>query len=203
MKKKEKALKALKLLLIGEVMIALGLLGELGAIVPMLGLIALISIVGMIVALVGIIKLARVNIFFLISCLALATSLLFGITLGALTAAQLAKDTLDIVNTLFSIAGKGLSCLFIFGIIRGCSKAATGSARSKIATVMTLVNFFGKALAIVFTILAGVYEKSNQTLSNAFVLVSTILTIIVDIYFVYYLFIVYRKAEALVKKTAN
>ena len=199
MNKKEKAVKALRLLFIGELLVILGLLSELGFIYEPLVFISLISFVGLIISLVGIIKLAKVNYFFLISCISVATSLLIGAVTGTLSAIGISKETLNILNSIFNIIGKGLSFIFVFGIIRGCSKAATGSARSKIATVMTLVNFFGKTLAIVFTILAGVYEKSNQTLSNAFVLVSTILTIIVDIYFVYYLFIVYRKAKALVK----
>ena len=204
MKKQEKALKALKLLLVGEVIIVLGLLGELSYIAPIFGLLALVSLVGMIIALVGIIKLAKVNMFFLISCLALTISLVIGIILGVLTGIKIDSNVLSILNTLFGIAGKGLSCLFVFGIIRGCSKAATGSARSKIATVMTLVNFIGKTIAIVFTIIAGVYDKTNKSLSNAFVLVSTISTIVVDLYFVYYLFIVYRKAKQLKKtNTAN
>ena len=84
---------------------------------------------------------------------------------------------------------------FIFGIIRGCSKAATGSARSSFATAMTLVNFFGKLLAIVFTILEGVFKDKSSIASQTFAIVSMSLSVFVEIFFVVYTYRAYSKAK--------
>lgn len=195
---KEKALKALKLLFVGELFVVLGLLGELGSIYQPLALISLIAIVGMIIALIGIIKLRKVNIFFLISCLAIAAALAVGILSGVLAVTGIPQNVISIINDVANIVGKGFSFVFVFGIIRGCAKAATGSARGKIATIMSLINFSGKALAILFAILAGIYEK-NEGLANGFVLASTFSTIAVDLAFVCFLFIICRKASKIVK----
>ena len=196
--KKEKALKALKLLFVGELLVVLGLLGELGALYGPLAMISLIAIVGMVIALVGIIKLRKVNIFFLISCLAIASALAVGLISGILAVAGVPENALSVINDIANILGKGFSFVFVFGIIRGCAKAATGSARGKIATIMSLVNFGGKALAILFTILSGIYEQ-DAGLARGFVLASTFSTITVDLAFVCFLYIIYRKAKSVVR----
>ena len=199
MDKKKRAVKALKLLFIGELVISVGLLGELYLLYEPLSMIALVSIVGTIIALVGIAKLGRVNKFFLTACIVITASLVIGVTSGILTVVGLSPEAINAIKDFNNIIGKLFSFVFIFCVIRGCSKAATGSARSKIATAMTLVNFFGKGIAIIFTILQSIFDSEDAQLASVFSIVSTVASMFVQVYFVYYIFTAYRKAKALLK----
>lgn len=198
MNKKEKAVKALKLLFIGELIVAIGLLGELYLAYEPLAMIAIVSIIGTIIALIGITKLGRVNKFFLTACIIIGLSLLIGVTTGALTTFGLAPKVVEVMKDASNIIGKVFSFVFIFCVIRGCSKAATGSARSKIATIMTIVNIVGKGIAITFSILQSIFGSKNPTFAGACSIVSMAASMFVQIYFVYYIFIAYKKAKSLV-----
>lgn len=203
MKKKskaEKAVKALKLLFVGQLITAFGLLGELGVINQSLYLISLISIVGIIITFVGILKLARVNIFFLISSLCVGFTLLLGIVSGVLIGVNVPQATVESFNFICNILTKLVSMLFVFGIIRGCAKAATGSASSRFAKTMTYVNFTGKVAAIAFTILHGIYSDIDPVLSETFAIISMSLSIFVELFFVCYTFRAYKKAKAFLIK---
>ena len=64
--KQRKGIKALHILSIGEILACVGLLVELSFLTPWLNISALVALVGVIMMLVGVIKLRKVNFFFVI-----------------------------------------------------------------------------------------------------------------------------------------
>lgn len=193
--KKQKAIKALRLLFIGELFVVLGLLSELEVIYDPLALISLVSLVGIIIVLVGIIKLARVNKFFFMSFICVCFAFLVGIVEAVLDIAGASHNSLMVYESITDILAKLASMLFTFGIIRGCSKAATGKANSRFANVMSIVNLVGKVISIVFIILESIYRDDNELAANIFLLISLLAAAGAEIFFVIYLYRAYSKAR--------
>lgn len=173
----------------------LGLLCELEFIYDPLALISLLSLVGIIIVLVGIIKLARVNKFFFASFICICFSLFVGIVESILRVAGASDNSLMTYEAITSVIAKVASIVFTFGIIRGCSKAATGKANSRSAKVMSIVNFIGKAVSIIFIILESIYRDENELAADIFALISLLAALGSEIFFIVYLHRAYKKAK--------
>lgn len=195
--KKVKAVKALHLLCIGELFTVLGLLSELEFIYDPLALISLLSIVGIIIVLVGIIKLAWVNKFFLASFICICFAVFIGIVESVLSVAGASNKSLEVYESITNVIAKLISIVFTFGIIRGCSKAATGKANSRSANVMSIVNFAGKAISIIFIVLESIYRDTNEIAADIFALISLLAAIGAEVFFIVYLYRAYKKAKKL------
>ena len=198
---KKKVVKTLRLLFIGELFTITSFLGELQfAFGPLLYL-SLFSLIGMIIVLVSVIKLYRANKFFLLSFLCVCLSLLIGITGAVLTMTNVKPEILATFDFYTKILAKGVNMAFIFGIIRGCSKAALGKANTKYANIMSIVNTVGKGLSILLLIISG-FIQSNETAIVALSVTSVVLSFIVEVFFIVYVYRAYKMSkEDLKEKT--
>lgn len=194
--KKIKIAKGLHLLFIGELFTAFGFLCELRIFYLPLSFISLSAVIGIVINLIGIFKLFRFNKFFLISFCCICFSLAAGIGSAALRFVGSGNDIISTFDSIIEIISKILSMAFTFGIIRGCSKAALGKANTRFANVMSIVNFVGKFIAILFIILESLFFKSNDAVIKAFSLCSMFISIGVEIFFVVYVYRAYSMANA-------
>lgn len=201
MKSKEnKVVKSLKLLFIGNLLILLGLFGALDFITPFIAFIALLSVVGIFILLFGVVRLARINVFFFISFITVLVSMVIGIGGSLINVYLFGTDFANFFDILTQIIAKLSSMVFMFGIIRGCSKAALGKARTPFAFKISLINFIGKTIVIVFLLLEGFLKKSNPTAANVFSVIQMVISIIVQVCFLVYLYLAYRYAKAHLNK---
>lgn len=192
---REKAVHALKLLFIGEVFIVFGILGELNVIYQPLAFIALFAIVGVIIIFVGIFKLIKLNRYFLISALSIIVALVIGLVGAIIPFTNPTPEFQKIFAFFETISSKFLSMLLVFGIIRGCAKAATGTIEGLFAKIMINVNFYGKLTALVFSILEIVFRDINLPLSKTFAVISMVLYISVEVFFACFTYLAYKKAK--------
>lgn len=197
---RRKAVKALKILFIGELFLMISYFCELSFLYEPLAFLSLLSLIGMIIILVSIVKLFKANKFFLISFLTVCISFLFGVVEAILVLTKCADQTIQTYESVANVLSKAMSMAFIFGVIRGCSKVAMGKANTRFANIMTIVNLIGKGSAILFSILDGFYKSSNPTLSNAFSIVAMTISLGVEIFFVTYVFRAYKKSKNTLKE---
>ncbi len=197
--KQRKSIKAFHTVAIGEILACFGLLVELGFLTPWLNFAALVALVGIVVMLVGVIKLRKTNKFFVISFIAvlstLVVSLAFGVVDAVLQANNLTESK-DTINTIQQIISKVISFVYTFGLVRGCALAATGKSKSKFGTHMILVNGGGKVISIALSIISGMFLEGNPVASGVLSIVSTVISVIVELYFCVFLYRTYLKAKA-------
>lgn len=203
MVKKNKTVKAIRLLLIGQVLMLISVLCELNLIYQPMIYFAFLSFVGLIILFVSIFKLFKTNRFFLISFLCVCFTLTLAVVTAILSMVPISQEIKSTFDSVTNIVTKLVSIAFNFGIVRGCSKFAFGKANSKHANLISFISLFGKILSIVFTILKDVYKGTNNYAANALALTSVIIYIVVDICFIVYVFIVYYKSKRLTYEPAK
>lgn len=197
--KQRKGIKTLHILSIGEILACFGLLVELSFLTEWLNFAALIALVGMIMMLVGVIKLRKVNKFFVVSFIAILTTLVVSIAFGTIDAILQANNVTNYngtLSTVQTIVSKVISFVYIFGLVRGCALAATGKSKSKFGTHMILVNGGGKFLSITISIISGIFFTDYPVASGVLSIISTIISVIVELYFCVFLYRTYLKAKA-------
>lgn len=191
----QRNIKSLLLLFIGEVLTVSGLLCALASLFRPFIFLALLSLAGVIVMLIGVIRLCRVNKFFLIALISFCLTIAVAVTGFILDFARANNDAIAKYGSITSVIDKGLSMVFTFGVIRGCSKVATGKANTRFANIMTIANIAGKGVSILFTVLSSLYYEKNPDLANAFVIVTTIVAMGAEVFFIVYLYRAYLKAK--------
>lgn len=198
--KNRKAVKALHLLSIGEILICFGLLVQLSFLTEWFNTAALAALVGLILMLIGVIRLRKINFYFKISFFAILIILLAGIGFG-LTNYFCAgnEQVLNVISIIEDIFSKGISIVYTFGILRGCALAATGKSKSKFGTHMLMVNTGGKATAFILNMIVTLFLKNNPTAGGVLSIIATIVSIIVELYFCVFLFRVHRKAKGMLE----
>ena len=198
--KQKRGIKALRVLSIGEILSCFGLLIELSFLTPWLNFAALVAMIGVIMMLVGVILLRKVNKFFVISFIAIVATLFVSIAFGVTDVILQANNVANYNETLSTIQlviSKIISLVYVFGLVRGCALAATGQSKSKFGTHMILVNGGGKFISIALSIISGYILSDNQVASEVLSIISTIISVIVELYFCVFLFRTYLKAKAL------
>ena len=197
--KQRKGIKALHILSIGEILACVGLLVELSFLTPWLNISALVALVGVIMMLVGVIKLRKVNKFFVISFIAILTTLLVSVVIGTIdTVLQFNNITgyNETLSTVQLVISKVISFVYTFGLVRGCALAATGKSKSKFGTHMILVNGGGKFISITISVVTALFLENYPVASGVLALISTIISIVVELYFCVFLYRTYLKAKA-------
>lgn len=197
--RQRKGLKALHTLAIGEILACTGLLVELGFLTPWFNLAAFFAVVGVITMLVGVIKLRKVNKFFVISFIAILFTLFVGITFSVIETIFLANNITNYsesLSTAQQIISKVISFVYTFGIVRGCALAATGKAKSKFGTHMILVNGGGKFTSIAIKIICGFFLTNYPVADKTLSIIATVISVIVELYFCVFLYRTYLKAKA-------
>ena len=199
-KKKNKAVKALHQLSIGEIFVCSGLLIDLAFLTEWLNILAIFSLVGVFIMLFGVIKLRKINKYFFYAFLSVLGTFILAIVSGALDFVLKDQESaLTALSTVRTIVTKIISLVYMFGIVRGCALAATGEKKSKFGFHMVLVNFFAKAIAIVLNLVVQIFLKDDPTISGTLTIIATIVTVFAELYFCVYLFRTHRKAKALLK----
>lgn len=196
--KQRKGVRALHILSIGEILACTSLLVELAFLTPWLNLFAIVALAGAIVMLVGVIKLRKVNIWFLISFIAILFTLFIGIIFGTVDAVLQATGVADYketLSTIQSVISKIISFVYTIGIVRGCALAATGKSKSKFGTHMILVNGSGKFISITISVVTALFLAEYPVASGVLSLVATIISVIVELYFCVFLYRTYLKAK--------
>lgn len=199
-KKQIKKLKAFHTLAIGEILACVGLLVELSFLTLWLNLAALVALVGVFMMLIGVIKLRKVNKFFVISFIAILFTFLTGLIFGILDFALHSKgiegyeNIIDLIQKIFS---KVISFFYTFGLVRGCALAATGQAKSKFGTHMILVNGGGKFISIAISVITILFLTPYPVASGVLSIVGTVISVIVELYFCVFLYRTYLKAKAI------
>ena len=185
--KQRKGIKALHTLSVGEIIACSGLLVELSFLTPWLNFAALIAIVGVIMMLVGVIKLRKINKFFLMSFIAILSTLLISIIFAVIDTILHSNNVgnySETLSTIQKVVSKVISFIYTFGLVRGCALAATGKAKSKFGTHMIRVNGIGKFLAIAITVATAIFlDPAYPIASEILYGVATIISVGIEIYF--------------------
>lgn len=198
-KLKNKYVNALELLFIGEAIILPSLVIELKFLAPWISLFAFLALVGQITKLVGIFRLRKLNKYFLLAFIAVLLSFLSGIITIVLNILFNEPDYENVKNLIFSIQlilPKAISIIYTYGVLRGCSKAATGNPVSKFGRRMIVSNTICKMSSIALNILAPFVQKYSVFAANLMLTISFVITLGIEIYFVVYLGLTYSKAKS-------
>lgn len=197
--KKYRIVKSLRTLFIGQLLLIVGVLSELSVLYAPFIYIALFFIAGIIALYIGIIKLARFNKFFLLSAISLFIAIALSVATTIVAFVTFTESIIPHFDSILNVIIKTFAMLFTFGIIRGCSKEATGSASSKFAKVESIINFSWRTVVLICTILNSYVLKEHPVAVYTLTIISTVISILGEAYFTVYIYRSYRKCKMVYK----